>query len=96
MFCERGAFGADEARAVLAAGKAAGLMPRVHANQLGPGPGVLLAVEAGAASADHCTYLTGADVDALAAGTRSPPCFPAWSSPPGSPTRTRAACWTPG
>ncbi len=68
VFCERGAFGADEARAVLAAGKAAGLMPRVHANQLGPGPGVLLAVEEGAASADHCTYLTGADVDALAAG----------------------------
>ena len=69
VFCERGAFGADEARAVLAAGRAAGLMPRVHANQLGPGPGVLVAVEAGAASADHCTYLTGADVDALAAGT---------------------------
>jgi imidazolonepropionase len=40
VFCERGAFGADEARAVLAAGKAAGLMPRMHANQLGPGPGV--------------------------------------------------------
>jgi imidazolonepropionase len=68
VFCERGAFGADEARAVLAAGKAAGLMPRVHANQLGPGPGVQLAVEAGAASADHCTYLTDADVDALAGG----------------------------
>jgi imidazolonepropionase len=44
-------------------------MPRVHANQLGPGPGVQLAVEAGAASADHCTYLTDADVGALAAGT---------------------------
>src|SRR5262249_19590164 len=69
VFCERGAFGADEARAVLAAGQAAGLMPRGHANQLGPGPGVLVAVEAGAASADHCTYLTGEDVDALAAGT---------------------------
>ncbi|HEV8274851.1 MAG TPA: imidazolonepropionase [Streptosporangiaceae bacterium] len=68
VFCERGAFGADEARAILAAGRAAGLQARVHANQLGPGPGVQLAVEAGAASADHCTYLTGADVDALAAG----------------------------
>ncbi len=69
VFCERGAFGADEARQVITAGRAAGLMPRVHANQLGPGPGVRLAVESGAASADHCTYLTGADVDALAAGT---------------------------
>jgi imidazolonepropionase len=68
VFCERGAFGADEARAILAAGRAAGLQARVHANQLGPGPGVQLAVEAGAASADHCTYLTSADVDALAAG----------------------------
>src|SRR5215467_128395 len=68
VFCERGAFGADEARAVLTAGRAAGLIPRIHANQLGTGPGVQLAVELGAASADHCTYLTGADVDALAGG----------------------------
>ena len=66
VFCERGAFGADEARAVLAAGEAAGLLPRIHANQLGPGPGVQVAVEAAAASADHCTFLTDADVDALA------------------------------
>ena len=64
--CERGAFGRDEAAAVLAAGAAVGLQPRVHANQLGPGPGVQLAVQAGAASADHCTHLTDADVDALA------------------------------
>jgi imidazolonepropionase len=66
VFCEQGAFGADQAMAVLAAGRAAGLIPRVHANQLGPGPGVQVAVEAGAASADHCTYLVGPDVDALA------------------------------
>ena len=66
VFCERGAFGADQARAVLLAGESAGLEPRIHANQLGPGPGVQVAVEAGAASADHCTFLSGADVDALA------------------------------
>ncbi|POM24663.1 Imidazolonepropionase [Actinomadura rubteroloni] len=66
VFCERGAFDAAQARTVLAAGAAAGLVPRVHANQLGPGPGVRLAVEAGAASADHCTFLDDADVDALA------------------------------
>ncbi|MBV9093145.1 MAG: imidazolonepropionase [Streptosporangiaceae bacterium] len=66
VFCERGAFSADEAAAVLAAGRAAGLGARVHANQLGPGPGVRVAAEAGAASADHCTYLTDADVDTLA------------------------------
>ena len=65
VFCEDGAFGADEAAAVLAAGRAAGLLARVHANQLGPGPGVQVAAAAGAASADHCTFLTDADVDAL-------------------------------
>ena len=43
-----------------------GLLARVHANQLGPGPGVRLAVEVGAASADHCSRLSAADVDALA------------------------------
>jgi imidazolonepropionase len=67
VFCERGAFGADEARAVLRAGETVGLQARVHANQLGPGPGVQVAVEAEAASADHCTFLADADVDALAA-----------------------------
>ena len=66
VFCEDGAFGADEARAVLTAGLARGLLPRIHASQLGYGPGVRLAVELGAASADHCTFLTAADVAALA------------------------------
>jgi len=69
VFCEPAsphAFDADEARAVLEAGRAAGLGLRVHGNQLAAGPGVRLAVELGAASVDHCTYLTGADVDALA------------------------------
>ncbi|MET7640388.1 imidazolonepropionase [Streptomyces sp. NPDC005438] len=69
VFCERGAFDADQARAVLIAGVERGLVPRVHANQLGEGPGVRLAVELGAASADHCTHLTDADVDALASGS---------------------------
>jgi len=71
VFCEPGsahAFDGDETRAVLTAGRAAGLELRVHANQLTAGPGVRLAVELGAASADHCTHLTDADVDALAGG----------------------------
>lgn len=68
VFCDRGAFDGDQARAVLTAGIAAGLLPRIHANQLVAGPGVRLAVELGAASADHCTHLTDADVDALAGG----------------------------
>ncbi|WP_200942791.1 imidazolonepropionase [Cellulomonas sp. Root485] len=69
VFCEPAspiAFDGDEAREVLVAARAAGLDLRVHANQLTPGPGVRLAVELGAASVDHCTYLSGSDVDALA------------------------------
>ncbi|MGC5020452.1 imidazolonepropionase [Micromonospora sp. DT47] len=66
VFCERGAFDADHARAILTCGQAAGLGVRLHANQLGPGPGVRLGVELGAASVDHCTHLNDADVDALA------------------------------
>ncbi|MGH4016089.1 MAG: imidazolonepropionase [Pseudonocardiaceae bacterium] len=67
VFCDRGAFDLDAAAQVLAAGRARGLGLRVHGNQLGPGPGVALAVEYGAASVDHCTYLSPSDVDALAA-----------------------------
>jgi imidazolonepropionase len=65
VFVEDGAFDEAAARAVLTAGAAAGLGARVHASQLGPGPAPRLAAEVGAASADHCTHLTAADVDAL-------------------------------
>ncbi len=65
VFCERGAFDADQARAILAAGRDLGLRGRMHANQLGPGPGVLLACELGLTAVDHCTYLDPGDVAAL-------------------------------
>ena len=68
VFCEPHsphAFTEEESRRVLEAGRAAGLGLRVHGNQLGPGPGVRLAVELGAASVDHCTHLSDDDVDAL-------------------------------
>jgi imidazolonepropionase len=66
VFCDVGAFDADQAAEVLRAGARRSLMGRVHANQLAPGPGVRVAVEANAASADHCTHLTAEDLDALA------------------------------
>jgi len=66
VFCDRGAFDADQARAILTAGIAAGLQPRIHANQLQHGQGVQLAVELDCASADHCTHLDAADIAALA------------------------------
>ncbi|MDX6254964.1 MAG: imidazolonepropionase [Frankiales bacterium] len=70
VFCDRGAFDADQTREILTAGIARGLLPRLHANQLQPGPGVQIAVELDAASADHVTHVTDADVEALA-GSRT-------------------------
>jgi imidazolonepropionase len=68
VFCDDGAFDVDQARTILNAGKARGLAARMHAGQLGESDGVRLAVEVGAASVDHCTFLSDADVDALASG----------------------------
>lgn len=69
VFCDDGAFDVDQARTILDAGKARGLAARMHAGQLGESDGVRLAVELGAASVDHCTFLSDADVDALASGS---------------------------
>lgn len=66
VFCDVGAFDVDQSRAILQAGIAKGLQPRIHANQLAAGGGVQLAVELDCASADHCTHLSSADIDALA------------------------------
>ena len=66
VFCEDGAFDVDQARTVLAAGEAAGLRGRLHANQLTYGGGVRLAAELGLAAVDHCTFLADDDVAALA------------------------------
>lgn len=66
VFCDRGAFDPHSTRRILKAGIAKGLLPRIHANQLEHGEGVQIAVEFDAASADHCTHLSRADIDALA------------------------------
>ena len=65
VFCDRGAFDVDQARAILQSGAAAGLGARIHANQLQQGGGVQLGVELGVASCDHCTHLSQQDIDAL-------------------------------
>ena len=62
VFCETGAFDVDQSRAVLEAGRSAGLGLRLHANQLDYGPGVRLGVEMDCASVDHCTYLSDGDL----------------------------------
>lgn len=67
VFCETGAFTVEESHRILTAGVAAGLGVRMHAAQLGPNPeAIALGVELDAASIDHCTYLTPADVELLA------------------------------
>ena len=65
VFCDTGAFDAEQTRRVLAAGVAAGLGVRLHGNQIEQGPGVGVAVEFGAASVDHVNHLSDADVEAL-------------------------------
>ena len=69
VFCDHGAFDVDQARSILTAGQARGLGARMHAAQLAPSGGVRLAVELGAASVDHCTFLEPWDVDALSGGS---------------------------
>ena len=66
VFCDQGAFDYEESKAILEAGIAQGLLPRIHANQLAQGRGVELAVELGCASADHCTHLSSNDIELLA------------------------------
>jgi len=76
VFCDRGAFDVDQARAILRAGVAAGLQPRIHANQLEDIGAAKLAVELDCASADHLTHLSDQDVEMLAASNTVPTLLP--------------------
>ncbi len=77
VFCEDGAFDEAQTRRVLAAGRRKGLGLRVHGNQLSAGPGVRIAVDVGAASVDHCTYLADRDIAALAGSSTVATLLPA-------------------
>jgi len=65
-FCDRGAFSVEDCRKLLSAGARLGLVPRVHAEQLSRTGASRMAVELGAASADHLDHVTDRDVRALA------------------------------
>jgi imidazolonepropionase len=67
VFCDKGAFTTEQARKILKAGVAAGLKPRLHANQLEQGEGIALGVELGAASVDHVSHFNKEDIEKLAA-----------------------------
>jgi imidazolonepropionase len=66
VFCDRGAFTVAQARRILAAGRACGLVPRIHAEQLARTGAARLAIELHAASADHLEKINASDVGALA------------------------------
>ena len=66
VFCDEGAFSVEEARHILTASRDLQLGLRLHGNQLADSGGVGLAVELGAASVDHCTYVSDHDIEALA------------------------------
>jgi imidazolonepropionase len=66
VFCDQGAFTPEQSEAILRAGIAHGMLPRIHANQLTAGKGVEIAVALGAASADHLSKSTEADIALLA------------------------------
>ena len=67
VFCDTGAFTEDQSKRILQAGIAKGLIPRIHANQLERTNAVQIAIELGAASADHLSNSTDEDIQALAA-----------------------------
>ena len=69
VFCDTGAFTVDQSRRILSAGRAAGMMPRIHANQLTRTSAVELAIEVDAASADHLSASNDADIEALASSS---------------------------
>ncbi len=53
VFCERGVFTVDQSRRILLAARRAGLMPKLHADEIEATGGAELAAEVGAVSADH-------------------------------------------
>jgi imidazolonepropionase len=65
VFCDRGAFTVAQSRRILATGRACGLAPRIHAEQLAHTGAARLAIEVSAASADHLEKIDAGDIRAL-------------------------------
>ena len=66
VFCEQGFFTPDQTTRILEAGKAAGLKPKIHANQLHVSGGVETGVAAGAISVDHLESMNQEAIQCLA------------------------------
>jgi imidazolonepropionase len=67
VFCEKGAFTAEQSTAILTAGARAGLKPRIHGDELAASGGARVAAAVGARSADHLIHVDEDGADALAA-----------------------------
>lgn len=76
VFCENHVFTEDEARRILLAGRAAGLKPKIHADQLHNSGGARVAAEVGAISADHLEHTPEALDAALRAARVVPVMLP--------------------
>lgn len=68
VFCEEGVFTVEEARRILLAGKAHGLLPKLHADEIHPIGGSQLAGELGAVSAEHLIVCPEEGMDSMARG----------------------------
>ena len=68
VFCEEGVFTAEESRRILLAGKAHGLLPKLHADEIHPIGGSQLAGELGAVSAEHLIVCPEEGMDSMARG----------------------------
>lgn len=66
VFCERGAFSAEESATILRAARRLGYHLKLHANQLSASGGATLAATLGAISADHLDHASDAELDHLA------------------------------
>ncbi len=76
VFCDRGAYTVDEARAVLRGARAAGLELRVHADEIEDTGAAGLAASEGARTADHLVRIRESGIEALAAAGTAPVLLP--------------------
>jgi imidazolonepropionase len=65
VFCDRGVFTVEEARAILSAGSSHGLRPNLHADELADVGAAALAAEVGAVSADHLLHASDRGLEAM-------------------------------
>ena len=66
VFCEKGVFTPEQSRLILEAGKAYGLTPKIHADEIEPYEGAELAAEVGAISAEHLLVASDEGIAAMA------------------------------